>query len=104
MSVNVDSLITDMIGAAGNVAQSEGKNVLSYIQKVFEGERESLKALCDARLADQIDDAEFNQELDREKSVLEGELLTARIMTKAGTQKAVNAAMGVLQKTIQSVL
>ena len=104
MNINVDSLISDMIGAAGNVAQSEGSKVLSYIQKVFEGEREPLKALCDARLSGEIDDAEFNQELEREKFVLEGELLTVRIMSKAGIQRAVNAAMDVLQKSIQSVL
>ena len=104
MNINVDSLIFDMIGAAGNVAQSEGSKVLSYIQKVFEGEREPLKALCDARLSGEIDDDVFDQELDREKSVLEGELLTARIMTKAGTQKAVNAAMNVLQESIRSLL
>ncbi len=104
MSVNVNSLISDMIGAAGKEAQSEGANVLGYIQTVFENERETLKALSDARLAGEINDAEFNQELEREKFVLEGELLTARIMSKAGIQRAVNAAMGVLQKTIQSVL
>lgn len=104
MNIDVDSLITDMIGAAGNVAQSEGSKALSYIQRVFENEKETLKGLCDARLSREIDDAEFNQELDREKFVLEGELLTARIMTRAGTQKAVNAAMDVLRNSIRSVL
>lgn len=104
MNMNVDSLISDMIGTAGNVAQSEGKNVFDCIQSVFENERDALKSLCDARLAGEIDDAVFNQELEREKSVLEGELLTAQIMSKAGVQRAVNAAMNVLQEAIQSVL
>ncbi|MFA6836764.1 MAG: hypothetical protein WCR04_10240, partial [Fibrobacteraceae bacterium] len=92
MSVDVDSLISNVIGAAGNVAQNEGSKALSYIQRLFENEKETLKGLCDARLAGEINDAVFDQELDREKSVLEGELLTARIMSKAGIQKAVNAA------------
>lgn len=104
MNINVDALISDMIGSAKNAAQNEGKNVLGYIQNVFESERETLKALCDARLAGQIDDAVFNQELVREKSVLEGELLTARIMSKAGIQKVLNAAMNVLQESIRSLL
>ena len=56
------------------------------------------------RLAGEINDAVFDQELDREKSVLEGELLTARIMSKAGIQKAVNAAMDVLRNSIRSLL
>ena len=104
MSVDVDSLISNVIGAAGNVAQNEGSKALSYIQRLFENEKETLKGLCDARLAGEINDAVFDQELDREKAVLEGELLTARIMSKAGIQKAVNAAMDVLRNSIRSLL
>jgi len=76
----------------------ETSRILS--KEILDTERESLRELGDARLRNEIDDAVFNREIEREKKVVEAELLTIKIMTKASSQKAVNAAIDVFVNAV----
>jgi hypothetical protein len=61
----------------------------------------SLSELVTARAMGDIDDEEFESEIEREKQLLEVELLTLQIIAKASVQKAINAAMDVLKDSIR---
>ncbi len=67
----------------------------------MENEREALEELAQARLSGEISEDEFNEEVEREKKVIEAGLLTLEIMTKAMAQKAVNFAINVFVKAVK---
>ena len=54
-----------------------------------------------SRLSGEISEDEFNEEVEREKKVIEAGLLTLEIMTKAMAQKAVNFAINVFVKAVK---
>jgi hypothetical protein len=70
----------------------------------MDSEKESLKELGEAKLRGDIDQAVFDREIEREKKVVEAELLTIKIMTKALAQKAVNAAIEVFVKAVKAAI
>jgi hypothetical protein len=96
MSFDINTIINNMKSAAADAIKNDIQNIPDYLKQIFENEKEALKALAEARLADEITDKEFQNEIKREQKVLEAEMLTISIMTKAIVQKAINAAMKVL--------
>jgi sialic acid synthase SpsE len=101
MSFDINTVINNMKRAAVDAIKNDVQNIPDYLKQVFENEKESLKALAEARLSGEIPDKIFQSELKREKRVLEAELLTISIMTKALAQKAINAAINVLVDAIK---
>ena len=104
MGLNVENLMEQMADAANSeVADSVG-DIRTFAKEVFKRKEESLKELALARAANEIDDEIFNMEIEREKKVVEAELLTMQIMTKASAQKAVNAALDIFAASVRAAL
>jgi hypothetical protein len=101
MSFDINTIINNMKNAAAGAVKDELEDIPAYLNQIFENEKEALKNLAEARLAGEISDKEFQNELTREKKVLEAEMLTISIMTKAVAQKAINAAMNVLVDAVR---
>lgn len=101
MSFDINSVVADMTAAVTNIAKEEGGDVSDSAKRILDAEKESLKELSEARLKGEIDDTIFERELEREKKVVEAELLTITIMTKAMAQKAVNAALDIFVKAVK---
>lgn len=101
MSFDIGAVLGDMAGAVRNVVSGDSGKVRGYAKTIMENERGSLEELAQARLAGEISEEEFNDEIEREKKVLEAELLTLEIMTKAMTQKAVNSAIDIFVKAVK---
>jgi hypothetical protein len=72
-----------------------------HLEGLLDGHQMSLSELVTARAMGDIDDEEFESEIEREKQLLEVELLTLQIIAKASVQKAINAAMDVLKDSIR---
>ena len=104
MSFDIDQVLKDMAGAITGTVQQGAGDIQSYLKEILDKEKESLKELAEARLRNEITDEELKQELEREKKVVEAQLLTIEIMTKALAQKAVNAAMDVFIKAIKAAV
>ena len=104
MSFDIDQVLKDMAGAITGTVQQGAGDIQSYLKEILDKEKESLKELAEARLRNEITEEEFQQELEREKKVVEAQLLTIEIMTKALAQKAVNAAMDVFIKAIKAAV
>ena len=67
-------------------------------------EAKSLELIGQERLAGRWSEEKFDDELEREKKVMEAELLTIQIMTKAAAQKAINAAIEVFVNAVKAAL
>ncbi len=104
MSFDIDQVLEDMAGAMADTVKKGVGDIKNAVQEILDAERESLKELGEARLRNEIDDAVFDREIEREKKVVEAELLTVAIMTKALAQKAVNAAMDVFVKAVKHAI
>jgi hypothetical protein len=104
MAFDITHVLNSMKEAAVDAVRDDVESVPDYLLQIIENEKESLKTLAEARLTGEVSENEFLRELEREKKVLETEMLTISIMTKAIAQKAVNAAMNALKDAIQLAL
>lgn len=101
MSFDIDKIINDMAQAIRDEVKVNIGDIKEYANKILENEKQSLEELGQARVSGEIDDETFEKELEREKKVVEAELLTIKIMTKALAQKAVNAAIDIFAKAVK---
>lgn len=101
MPFDINEVINNMKDAAIGAVKDDIENIPNYLLQIIENEKDSINYLAEARLAGVISDQEFFDELEREKKVLEVEMLTISILTKAIAQKAINAAMNALRDAIK---
>jgi len=104
MSFEIEQVIKDMTVAINGAVKESGGDITSAAQDILEVQKESLKELVEAKLRGEIDQEIFDREIEREKKVVEAELLTIQIMTKALAQKAVNAAIEVFEKAVKAAI
>jgi hypothetical protein len=101
MSFDFGSVAGEMVDAIKKNASDESGKISGYARTIVEKEKVILEELAQARLANDISEQEFKDEMEREKKVLQAELLTFEIMSKAMAQKAVNAAVNVFINAIK---
>ena len=101
MSFNLNSILSDMSDAIQKNTADDSDSIHTYAREVMLKKKHSLEELAEARLADEISEEEFYDEVEREKKVLQAELLTLKIMGKAMVQNAVNAAMNVFINAVK---
>lgn len=104
MPFDINTVLNNMKDAAIDAVKDEVETIPGYLIQVFENEKDSLYYLAEARIIGVISEEEFLSELEREKKVLEVQMLTISIMTKAIAQKAINAAMNALKDAIRLAL
>jgi hypothetical protein len=104
MSFNIDSVIKDMGAVIKSSVKDDVGDIKDYADEILLNEKESLKELGAARLTNQISEAVFKSEVEREKKVVEAELMTISIMTKAAAQRAVNAAINVFVDAVMKAI
>ncbi len=104
MNFDISKVLNDMKNAAINAVKDDIKIIPPYLEHIFENQKEDLETLADAKIKGKISDKEFQHELEREKKVVESEMLTLQIIAKADAQKAINAAADVLQKAVDTAI
>jgi len=104
MNFDIDQVLKDMASAITGTVKEGAGDIKDAVEKIMDAEKESLKELAEARLRGEIDDAVFKREIEREKLVVEAELLTISIMTKAMAQKAINTAMDIFFKAVNAAI
>ena len=100
MNLNINDLYKEMLNAALNVVGDEAQQMSGPLQQALEAQKASIEALAQAKLNGEINEDEFAAELEREKAILEVELITLEIIAKATVQKAINAAMSCLTSAL----
>lgn len=104
MSFDFEKVFKDAVKAMKLSFVEDLPDIEDYWKTILDNEKESLKFITEQYLKGKWDKAKYNNELDREKEVVEITLLTLQIMTKAAAQKAVNAGFEVLRKAVEAML
>ena len=104
MSFDIESVLKEMGAAMKSSVKDDVGDIKDYANEILQNEKDSLKELAVARLTNQISEKVFNSEIEREKKVVEAELMTITIMTKASAQKAVNAAIDVFVGAVMKAI
>ena len=104
MSIDIGNLFKEMATTAGATLQEEGKNVSAEVLSVLDKNKESIAELVEARSNGDINEEEFNIELQREKQILEAEMISLEIISKSAVQKAINAAMSTLTSAVKMAI
>ncbi len=102
MSFDIESVLNEMASVISNSVKDETGDIKSYAKDILNSEKVTLKELSKARFRNEIDEEVFNQEVEREKKVIEAELLTLNIMTKVLAQKAISPAIDVFVNAVKS--
>lgn len=104
MGFDINVVVKDMAEAINNAVKHDCGDIQQYATQILFNEKKSLEELGLARVSGEINDEVFNREIEREKKVVEAELLTIKIMTKALAQKAINAALDVFTKAVKAAI
>ena len=104
MSIDISSLFGDMAQSASGALEEGGEAVGAQMQQVLENNKNSIQELLVARENGDINQEDFDMEMEREKQVMEAELIGLEIMAKSAIQKAMNAAMDTLKATVSAAL
>lgn len=100
MNIDISNLFKEMAEAAGETLQGEAENLSGEVLSVLDKNKESIAELVMARCNGDINKEEFDIELDREKEILESEMLSLEIVSKGSVQRAMSAAIDTLNKAI----
>ncbi len=104
MSFDINAVMTDMGAAMQKTLEKDLPDIEDFGQEILEEEKESLELIGKERVAGRWSKEKFDKELEREKKVIQVEMLTIEIMTKAAAQRAVNAAIDVFVKAVKAAL
>ncbi len=104
MSFDIEAVLKDMVTAMKKEIVDDLGDIEEYGKEILENEKESLELIGQERLAGRWSEEKFYDELEREKKVMEAELLTIQIMTKGAAQKAINAAIEVFVNAVKAAL
>ncbi len=104
MPFDLDQTVRAMVSAAVSALGKESKKVKAAAREVLEDQRQALKDIAAARLANEIDDAELEVQLGDEQLAFQAGLSMVRALGKASIQKAANAAFDVLARAIREAI
>jgi hypothetical protein len=104
MKFDIDEILADMLMAIKRVVKDNWKNVKDNANIYLQDRRNRLELLASLRLDKEIKEEFFQKRLKDEQKILESELHSIAIMSKAIAQKAANAAFDVLDKAISTAL
>ena len=98
MNISIESVVNQV---SSQIEESPVKNLIaSALQSSIDQQKTSIEELLLAKQSGDLTETEFEVELDREKQIVEAEMLTWQITSKAEIQKVVNKTFHVLAQTI----
>ena len=104
MELDIEEIIK---GIGGILKESLGEDlprIKQYAEKIVQSEKDTLEALAKLRLSNKITSEELKMELERRKLIVETEVLTGIVMSKAAAQKAANAIIDFLFKALETAV
>jgi len=104
MAFDINEVLAQMLGAIKTTAKDNWTNVKDTANSFLQDRKLRLELLASLRLQKQISQEFFVKRLADEKKILESELHSVAIITKAIAQKAANAAIDVLQGAVMKAL
>ncbi|KAA9041830.1 hypothetical protein FW778_07385 [Ginsengibacter hankyongi] len=104
MAFDINEVVAQMLGAIKDTAKDNWDLVKNSVNGYFSDHKSRLELLASLRLNKQISDEFFESRVADEENILESELHSIAIITKAVAQKAANAAIDIFQNAISKAL
>jgi hypothetical protein len=104
MKFNIEGTLQDMLSAMKGVAKDHWKDVEATASNFLQRRKERLEMLATMRINGELSQEKFESRLQDEKLILEAEINALTVLSKAITQKAVNAAMDTLEKAVSKAI
>lgn len=104
MTFDIDETLAQMLKAIKDVVKDNWKLVKENANTYLQTRRSRLELLASLRLTNEIKEEFFRKRMKDEQKILESELHSIAIMTKAIAQKAANAALDTLENAINLAL
>lgn len=104
MKFDIDQTINDMLAAIKGVVSDNWEDVKTVATEFLKRRKDRLKMIAEMRISGELSQEKFESRLNDEKLIVEAELNAVAVISKAIAQKAVNAAMDVLTKTVKGVI
>ncbi|TCO04056.1 hypothetical protein [Natronoflexus pectinivorans] len=101
---NIDTTLKEMADAIGDTISKDKEKIKEIIVEILNRRKERMKMLVELRITGDLTQQRFESRLEDEKKVLEAEFNAIAALNKAMVQKAVNAALDVLTKTVRALL
>ncbi len=104
MSDAINGLLNDAANNAASVLGESGGEVSEALMKMFGQQDNPFVMLLQGLKSGELTNEDYQTELEREKQVLEGQLVTLEIVVLSEAQKAVNALMSSLTSAATAAL
>jgi hypothetical protein len=104
MKFNIEGTLQDMLSAMKGVAKDHWQDVEATASSFLQRRKERLEMLATMRINGELSQEKFESRLQDEKLILEAEINALAVLSKAITQKAVNAAMDTLEKAVSKAI
>ena len=104
MAFDINEVVAQMLGAIKTTAKDNWNIVKDTANTYLQSRKLRLELLATLRLHNEIDQQFFLNRLADEAKILESELHSIAIITKAAAQKAANAAIDILQNAVMKAI
>lgn len=104
MAFEINEVVAEMLGAVKTSVKDDWKLVKETAGTFLQTRKDRLELLASLRLNNEISQKFFLKRLEDEKKILESELHSVAIVTKAMAQRAANAAIDVLSKAVMKLV
>lgn len=104
MAFDINEVLAQMLGAIKTTAKDNWSSVKDTANDFLQDRKLRLELLASLRLQNQISQDFFVMRLNDEKKILESELHSIAIITKAIAQKAANAAIDIFQGAVMKAV
>ncbi len=104
MAFEINEVVAQMLGAVKASVKDDWKLVKETAGTFLQTRKDRLELLASLRLNNEISQKFFLKRLEDEKKILDSELHSVAIVTKAMAQRAANAAIDVLGKAVAKLV
>ena len=104
MKFDINEVLAQMAGAVKNEVKDDWQTVKITFSNFLQSRKARLDLLADFRMKGEISEEFFQDRLADEKDIIASELHAIAIINKVAAQNAANAAIGILQKSVERAL
>jgi len=104
MAFDINEVVAQMLGSIKDTVKDNWNIVKDGANGYFQDHKSRLELFASLRLQKQISQEFFESRLADEEKILESELHSIAIITKAIAQKAANAAIDIFQSAVTKAL
>lgn len=104
MDLNIDAILKEMLSAVKNEAGAGWTKIKATADEFLKRQKERYVMVANLAISGDISKEKFQSILEDESKLLESELLVLQVISKSAAQNAANAALAILNKTVDKLI